>query len=135
MRLFVFQFCCSAAFNHSVLPPPSSAHHENGGCDSWLTVGVSEGHTCATPDPSFDYTAFLSGGRVESGSGFFCSNPFEKNSSPATATKPPNTEDSILVAQFAVRSPHAVSGSFVVISADPHKQQSTIKQSFNCDCE
>ena len=124
-----------SAFNHSVLPPPSPAAHENGACDSWLTVGVSEGHTCAIPDPSFNHSAFLSRGRVESGSGFFCSNPFDKNSSPATASKPPNTEDSILIAQLVVRSPHTVSGSAVIISADAEKKQSVAKQSFDCDCE
>lgn len=118
-----------------MLPPESAAVHENGACDSWITFGKSEGHTCATPDPTFDLNAFLYRGRVEVGNGFFCSNPNDSNSSPATAPKPPNTEDSILIAQFVVRSPHTVSGSALLISADAERQQTKSRHAFNCDCE
>jgi hypothetical protein len=125
------------AFNGSVLPPSAeeAAAHPNGRCDSWLTVGAAEGPTCATLDPSFDRKAFQSGGLIARDTGFFCANPREPNASPATADKPPNTSDSILVAQLVTRPGFELKGQATIISSDERKQQTTIKQSFDCNCQ
>ncbi len=125
------------AFNGSVLPPTAeqAAAHPNGRCDSWLTVGAEAGPTCATLDPSFDREAFQSRGEIARDTGFFCANPREPNASPATAQKPPNTADSILVAQLVTRPGFELKGQVTLISSDERKQQTTVKQSFDCNCQ
>ena len=107
----------------------------NGGCDSYVTMGASEGYTCASPDPTFDRTAFGEQGRIAKGSGWYCAAPTTRDTVPATAPKPPNTHDSILVAQLTVRAGYTVSGQMMIISADTAKKTTKVVQPFNCDCE
>ena len=125
------------AFNGTVLPPlaEAAAEHPNGRCDSWLTVGAAEGPTCATVDPSFDRAAFAGRGEIAKDTGFFCANPREPNASPATAQQPPNTADSILVAQLVTRPGFELRGQATIISSDENKRQTTVKQSFDCNCQ
>ncbi len=118
----------------SVKPPSDATENANGKCDSFITFGVTEGETCATADPSFNRTAFLKGGAIAKDTGFFCASPKDPNTSPSTAIQPPNTADSILIAQLTTRRGYALKGQAVIISADENRVQSTVKQSFDCDC-
>lgn len=125
------------AFNSSVVPQDQAAIDltPNGACDSFITFGVVSGQSCAQPDPSFNREAFLKQGMIAKETGWFCSNPMTSANQPLTAAKPPNTDDSILIAQFTTRRPHSVTGQILIMGAGPNKETSQAVQRFNCDCD
>ena len=125
------------AFNNTIIPMREDmiAGIPDGRCDSWITMGVEEGSSCASPDPSFKRPPFTREGRLVKGTGWYCSNPQSPDTVPATAASPPNSADSILIAQFTVRQPHSVAGQLMVIATGPNKENLKAVQSFNCDCD
>jgi hypothetical protein len=86
-------------------------------------------------DPSFNRQAFARGGEIAKDTGFFCADPREPNASPATAKQPPNTSDSILVAQLVTQPGYELRGQATIVSSDAGKRQTTVKQSFDCNCQ
>lgn len=97
--------------------------------------GVEEGPTCAVADPSFNVTEFKNG-KIRGGKGWFCLDPFSTNTVPKSSPKPPNKDNSILIAQFVVKEGYSVDGSVVVIVQKKLENESiNRKQMFSCFCE
>lgn len=120
-----------AGFNAPSLTIP----HSTSQCYSFVTLGSTDvKQSCVQMDPSFQVNAFHNGTGILGDSGWFCGNPASPNIVPSSAPKPPNTKDSILIAQFTVGKHFSVSGALAILGQDEDGHSLIASQPFACPC-